>query len=115
MTAITSLQKAEKFEIEKYKAPKDIRSISKTHVPYTGSPQKHPLDPEQIILVPDPYNSGSPYLEFSKPDITYVEKLANIVNLDGEMVTMARIWVKKGSLAIQCTPFQVDALQRFRA
>ncbi len=107
MAMITSLQKAEKFEIEKYKAPKDARSLSKTHVPYTGSPQKHPLDPEQIILVPDPYNEISPYFEFSKNDITYVEKLANIVNLDGEAVSMARIWVKKGSFAVQCTPFQV--------
>lgn len=107
MTAITSLQKAEKFEIEKYTAPKDIRSLSKTHVPYTGSPKKHPIDPEQIILIPDPYNRNSPYLEFSKPEISHVEKLANVVNLEGETVTMARIWVKKGSVAIQCTPFQV--------
>ncbi|MBC2710955.1 MAG: inorganic pyrophosphatase Ppa [Desulfosarcina sp.] len=110
MAAILSLQKVEKFEIEKYKAPKDIQSLSKTHVPFTGSPQKHPLDPEQIIVVPDPYNCTSPYLEFSKNDITHVEKLANIVNLEGETVTMARIWVKKGSIAIQCTPFQVTSL-----
>lgn len=110
MAAITSLQKAEKFELEKYNPPKDIRSLSKTHVPYSGSPQKHPLDPDQIILIPDPYNEKSPYLEFSKPDITHVEKLANIVNMAGETVTMARIWVKKGSVAIQCTPFQVNSL-----
>jgi inorganic pyrophosphatase len=107
MAVITSLQKADKFEIEKYKPPKDIRSLSRTHMPYSGSPQKHPLDPDQIILIPDPYNEKSPYLEFSKTDITHVEKLANIVDMDGETVTMARIWVKKGSLAIQCTPFQV--------
>ena len=114
MPAITSLQKAEKFEIEKYKAPKDIRSLSKTHVPYTGSPQKHPLDQDRIILVPDPYIDNSPYLEFNKPDISFVEKLANIVNLEGETVTMARIWVKKGSVAIQCTPFQVTSIQLSR-
>ncbi|BBO81372.1 hypothetical protein DSCO28_19380 [Desulfosarcina ovata subsp. sediminis] len=110
MATVTSLQKAEKFEIEKYTAPKDVRALSKTHVPYSGSPQKHPLDSDQIILVPDPYNTISPYLEFSKGDIAFVEKLANIVNIDGETVTMARIWVKKGSLAIQCTPFQVTSL-----
>lgn len=110
MVAITSLQKAETLEIEKFKPPKDIRSLAKTHMPYTGSPQKHPLDPGQIILVPDPYNEKSPYLEFSKNDITHVEQLANVVNLEGEAVTMARIWVKKGSVAIQCTPFQVTSL-----
>ena len=110
MATITSLQKVEKFEIEKYKAPKDVRSLYKTHVPYTGSPQKHPLDPEQIILVPDPYNEIGPYLEFSKNDIAYLEKLANIVNMSGDTVAMARIWVKKGSIAVQCTPFQVASL-----
>ena len=110
MTAITSLQKAEKFEIEKYEAPKDIRSLTKTHVPYTGSPQKHPLDTDRIILLPDPYNPKSPYLEFSKNDVTHVEKLANIVNLEGTAVTMARIWVTKGSIAVQCTPFKVTTM-----
>lgn len=110
MATITSLQKAEKFEIEKYQAPKDVCALSKTHVPYSGSPQKHPLDPDQIVLIPDPYNDIGPYLEFSKTDIAYVEKMANIVNMAGETVSMARIWVKKGSIAVQCTPFQVAAL-----
>jgi inorganic pyrophosphatase len=113
MAATTFLQTVEKFEIEKYKTPKDIRSLSKTHIPYSGSPQKHPLNPDQIILVPDPYCSSSPYFEFSKPDITFVEKLASIVNMEGEAVTMVRIWVKKGSVAIQCTPFHVSAVQQF--
>jgi hypothetical protein len=110
MSKITSLQKADKFEIEKFTEPKDIRSLSSTHVAYTGSPQKYPMDPDRIILVPDPYNDIGPYLEFTKSDITHVEKLANIVNLAGETVTMVRIWVKKGSLAIQCTPFRVSSL-----
>ena len=114
MASITSLQKSEKFEIEKYKVPKDIQSLSKTHMPYTGSPQKHPRDPDRIILIPDPYNSNSPYLEFNKVDITHVEKLANVVNMGGETVTMVRVWVKNDSVAIQCTPFQVTSGHRFR-
>ena len=60
MAAIKSLQKAVKFEIEKYTPPKDIQSLAKTHVPYSGTPRKHPMDPEQIILNPDPYNDKSP-------------------------------------------------------
>lgn len=107
MDATRTLQKAEKFAIEAYQAPRDIRSLSKTHAPYTGSPQKHPLDPEQIILVSDPYNAASPYIEFSRKDITHVEKLASMVNLKGETVNMVRVWVRRGSIAIQCTPFQV--------
>lgn len=107
MNAPRTLQKAEKFEIEAYKTPHDIRTLSKTHAPYTGSPQKHPLDPEQIILVSDPYNAASPYIEFNRQDITHVEKLAAVVNLKGDTVYMIRVWVRRGSLATQCTPFQV--------
>lgn len=114
MTTSTSLQKAETFEIEKYKAPKDVRSLSRTHAPFSGAPHKHPQDPNQVIVVPDPYNPSSPYLEFCKQDIAYVEKLANIVNLDGETVMMARIWVKQGSVAVQCTPFQVTPREHKR-
>ncbi len=110
MTALMSLQKAVAFEIETYNAPKDVRSLSKTHVPYTGAPRKHPLNPDQIVLIPDPYNAKSTYLEFSKNDITHVEKLAHVANMEGETVPMARIWVKKGSLAVQCTPFHVASL-----
>ena len=110
MAADLFLQKAVAFEIEKYEAPKDARSLAKTHVPYTGAPRKHPLNPDQILLVPDPYNPKSAYLEFRKNDITHVEKLANVANLEGETVPMARIWVKKGGLAVQCTPFIVSSL-----
>lgn len=110
MVTVKSLQKAVMFEIEKYNAPTDARTLSRTHVPFTGSPRKHPRDPEQILLIPDPYSSIGPYLEFSRSDITHVEKLANVVNMEGDAVTMARLWVKKGSLALQCTPFQVASL-----
>lgn len=108
MVTVNSLQKVGTFEIEKYSEPTDARSLSKTHVPFTGSPRKHPWDPEQIILIPDPYGNASPYMEFSRNDIAYVEKRANLVNLDGETVSMVRIWVKKGSFAVQCTPFRVS-------
>ena len=108
MMTITSLQKAVTFEVEKHSPPKDLRSLAKTHVPYSGAAKRHPFDPEQIILIPDPYNPNSAYLKIVKKDITHVEKLANVVNMAGETVAMARIWVKKGSRAVQCTPFRVS-------
>ncbi|MGD8700994.1 MAG: inorganic pyrophosphatase Ppa [Desulfosarcina sp.] len=104
----TCLQKSVTFEIEKYSPPKDLRSLAKTHVPYSGTAQRHPFDPEQIILIPDPYNPDSSYLKIVKRDITHVEKLATVVNMAGETVAMVRVWVKKGSRAVQCTPFQVS-------
>ena len=57
----TFIQKAEKFELEKYKKPRDVKSLLKAHVPFSGSPQKHPHDAEKLILVADPYSTYTYY------------------------------------------------------
>ncbi len=101
-------QTAKKFEIQSYEAPTDFATIGKTHVAYTGSPHKHPHDPRKVILVIDPFSAGTPYFEFLAKDISYVEKLPSLVNHDGHTVTMARIWVKKKSIGVSCTPFRVE-------
>ncbi len=104
----SSLQKAEKFEIQAYKKPKDLKKLKDTHVAFSGSPQKHPYDSDKIILVSDPFSSNTFYFEFNKDDISYVEELPNLVNVDGEVMTLARIWVKKMSVGVRCTPFLVE-------
>ena len=101
-------QEVKKFEIETYERPKNFKGLRKTHVPFTGSPLKHPHDPKKIILVPDPYSSSPFYYEFKSEDVSYAEKLPSIVNLEGETVTMVRFWVKKTSVGILCTPFLVE-------
>ena len=108
MTIKNFLQEAKKFEIEAYKRPKDYRSLRETHVPFSGSPQKHPYDLEKIILVTDPYSTNTFYYEFKTDDISYVEELPNLVNLDGKTIKMARIWIKKMSIGIRCSPFRVE-------
>ena len=103
------LQKTEKFEIQSYKRrPKDLKGLRQTHVAFSGSPQKHPYDPQKVILVADPFSDSTFYFEFDKEDISYVEELPNIVNIEGETVTVARVWVKKRSVGIRCTPFIVE-------
>lgn len=102
------LQKTNKHEILTYRKPKDPLKLKKTHVPYSGSPQKHPYDPDKIILIPDPYSSNAFYYEFKANDISLVEELVNIVDQDGETVHMVRVWVKKRSVAVLCSPFLVD-------
>jgi inorganic pyrophosphatase len=104
------LKEAEKFEIQAYKRPKDIKSLRKTHVSFSGSPQKHPYDSEKVIIVADPYSTQNTYYEFYKDDISYVEELPNIVDLDGQTVTMVRIWIKKLSVGVRCSPFLVDEI-----
>ena len=101
-------QKTEKFEIQAYRPPKDRKALRTTHVAFSGSPQRHPYDPDKIILVADPYSTHNFFFEFYKDDIAYVEELPNIVNPDGETITMARVWIKKMSIGMRCSPFIVE-------
>ena len=107
----TFIQKAEKFELEKFEKPRDAKSLMKSHVPFSGSPQKHPHDDDKLILVADPYSTHAYYYEFRKTDIAYVEKLPNLVDANGDTETMARLWVKKMSVAVRCAPFVVTSFE----
>ena len=108
MSITDLLQKAEKFEIQTYKKPSNIKDLIKTHVPFSGSLLRHPYDSGKVILMTDPYSTNTFYYEFQTDDISYLEKLPNLVNLEGETVSTARIWVKKMSLGVLCTPFIVE-------
>ena len=109
MAMATLLSQAEKFELTEYERPKNLRAL---HVPFTGSPLKHPYDATKIILVVDPYGGISSYYEFNLEDISFIEKTAHIVNIDGETITMVRIWVKKKSVGIRSTLFVVDEIRK---
>ena len=108
MTLTNVLQKAEKFELQAYRRPADRRRIAETHVAYTGSPFTHPHNRDKVILVADPFSQNTFYYEFNTDDIAIAEDLPSMVNQDDESVTMVRLWVKKGALALRCTPFRVD-------
>ncbi len=101
-------QRPENFDIQIYKSPKDPKELIKTHVAFTGSPQKHPYDPEKIILIADPYSGDTLYFDFKAADISFAEKLPNISTVEGEIFPQARFWVKKGSFAIRSSPFVVE-------
>ncbi len=104
-------QEAVKFQIQAYQKPKNIQILKKTHVSFSGTPRKHPYDKDKIILVADPFSTNTLYYEFSKDDISYLEELPSLVSLDGETITMVRIWVKKMSIGIRCSPFIVEDTQ----
>ncbi|MBN2402702.1 MAG: inorganic pyrophosphatase Ppa [Spirochaetes bacterium] len=105
------MQKSNKYEIQSYKKRTDLKELKKTYVPFTGSPQKHPYNHEIVILLIEPYNRNTSYYEFKTKDIFHVEELPNVTNLEGETVTMVRIWVKKKSVALRCAPFFVEDLK----
>ena len=108
MTSESYPQEAVKFQIQAYQKPKNVQILKKTHVSFSGSPKKHPYDTDKVILVSDPFSTHTLYYEFNKDDISYLEELPNLVNLDGEAITMVRIWVKKMSVGIRCSPFIVE-------
>jgi len=102
------LEKSIKFEIQKFKKPQNIKEISKTHISFSGAPQKHPFDPEKVVLFVDPYSNNTFYYEFFRKDIGYLEELQNLTNLEGKTIKMVRLWLKKRSIGIRCTPFMVE-------
>ncbi|MBW2434847.1 MAG: inorganic pyrophosphatase Ppa [Deltaproteobacteria bacterium] len=101
-------QETIKFEIQAYRRPKDRKTLRRTHVAFSGSPQRHPYDAEKIILIADPYSSHNVFYEFYKDDIAYVEELPSIVNVEGDTIMMVRTWIKKMSIGIRCSPFIVE-------
>ncbi|MFC1524219.1 inorganic pyrophosphatase Ppa [Thermodesulfobacteriota bacterium] len=109
MTITKLLQKAEPLDIETFERPENLR---KTHVPFSGAPRKHPKDEDKVILIIDPYSGASSYYEFMVKDISFVEEIANIVNLDGATVILYRVWVKKQSVGLHCSPFIVEETRR---
>ena len=104
--------KSEKFEIQAYKRPRNIRELIKTHVSFSGAPQRHPYEPEKVILIPDPFSTQTFYYEFQAEDISYVEELPSLVDIEGKTISMARIWVEKKSIGLRCSPFVVEDTAR---
>ena len=102
------IQKAQQLAVERYKSTRDATAIARTHVSFSGSLQKHPLDPEKVVLVPNPHSIDQTYFEFNRGDVRYLEKLPGITSLEGETANITRIWVKKNSIAVRCTPFMVN-------
>lgn len=102
------LQAPKKFGVQVYEAPKKVKDLRNAHVPFSGSPCKHPYDHDKFILIVDPYSSNTFYYEFESADVEYAEELASVVNIDGETVNMALVWVKKNSIAQRCIPFKVQ-------
>ena len=105
MTIATFLEKAKKFEVDTYNRIPDLRT---NHVAFTGAPRKHPADEDKIVLIVDPFSTQTFYYEFKTVDIEGVEVLPSLATMNGKSVTMVRLWVKKGSVAVKSIPFVVE-------
>ncbi len=108
MTTSILIKRTSNFEIDIFKRPQDVRHLKMTHVAFSGSPRKHWHDSFKVILVADPFSHNTFYYEFQIEDIDYVQEMPNLVSVDGEVIPIVRVWVKKRSVAVRCTPFIVD-------
>ena len=113
MSALKLLKEAEKVEIVPYKKrPEDVEQLKKNSVSYTGSLVRHPYEKDRVVLISDPSSVNTEYFEFRTEDVSLMEKLPNITNLEGETITMARVWIKRHSVALKSIPFIVDEPDR---
>ena len=108
MSTNALIKETTRLEIEAFKRPNDIAALKRTHVAFSGAPRKHWHDPSKVILVADPFSSATFYYEFRIKDIDYIQEQPNIVSIENEIIPTVRVWVKKRSIAVRCTPFVVD-------
>ncbi|RJQ51484.1 MAG: inorganic pyrophosphatase Ppa [Desulfobacteraceae bacterium] len=101
------LQGTAKLEIQAYEKPKELSLLRETHIAFSGAPRKHPFDPKKVFLIVDPFSANTFFYEFRTEDVTYLEELPSIVNLEGKTIPMVRLWIRKTSIAVRCTPFIV--------
>jgi len=99
------LELKDAFELKKYVRNMDFDK--KNCCSFYGSPKKHPYGKERVLLVADPFGEHTFYYDFKLKDILSIEEQPRITNPSGDSVSMVRLWVKKGSIALQCTPFAV--------
>lgn len=109
MTVRKFLENTKKFELEAYK---EFPNLLLDHVPFTGTPRKHPYNKEKIILTADPFSTQPLHYEFNIEDIEGVEELPSQVTLEGQSVSMLRIWVRKGSIGVKSIPFIVEDIRK---
>jgi inorganic pyrophosphatase len=109
MTMTKFLQQAKRLEIQPYKKKANIEELKAKSIPFIGSPLRHPVDKAKVVLIVDPYNQTNFYYEFKTEDITFVEDFPTIVNIEGENVTMVKLWIRKGGIGVRCSPFVVES------
>jgi len=110
MTIDKFLELKDNLELQKYFRSLDFDK--KNCCSFYGSPKKHPYEKNRVILVADPFSDHTFYYEFNIQNILFIEEQPSITNMEGESVSMVRIWVKKKSRGLQCMPFTVGTIAK---
>jgi hypothetical protein len=77
------------------------------HEIFTGTPKRSSSDSTKLLLITNPFSELSPIYEFSIKSISHVEEVGTISSPDSKTALKVKVWIKKGSVAIETRPFQV--------
>jgi hypothetical protein len=82
-------------------------------VAFAGTLRKHPYEKEKCILICEEAAAEPAVLEFRKADVLAVEEMPSIVDESGASRSVAKLWVRRGSLGLRYEPFEVDEPPRY--
>ncbi|MDA3901016.1 MAG: inorganic pyrophosphatase Ppa [Spirochaetes bacterium] len=92
-----------------HKSSHSIQQVDSKHdfIEFIGTPKKHPVDKNVLVLLTNPFEEHRHYYEFTMDSICDIEELNSVSADNGETAYQVRIWVHKGSLAFKTEPFIV--------
>jgi hypothetical protein len=109
MGLIEHLEEYPLSELIRYRsgAPQDA-------VAFVGTLRKHPYEKEKCVLICEVEGDEPAALEFRKADVLAVEEMPSLVDEEGASRTVARLWVRRGSMGLRYEPFEVEEPPRYR-
>lgn len=82
-------------------------------VPFIGSIKKHPYDQEKCLVLllqtqkRMPWFNGGEIIELKMRDVQALDELPSEIDPTGTAISVFRIWVKRGAIAVRFEPFEV--------
>ena len=104
MSFVKLLEEGKYFEIQK--RSRRSKTLEQESTPFCGAIRPH-YNPNMLLLLSSPIESGSDVFEFRFEDILYVEELSNLTKPNGVTVERVRLWVRNGSPAMRMEPLLV--------
>lgn len=98
------LEKLNIKEIKEY----NIEEASVNAICFYGSLFKNPGIKNKILLTPILFLKKNIFYEFDVKDIIKIEEIEKVTDSSGNLVTVVKLWIKKGSKAIKHEPFIVE-------
>lgn len=98
------LEKLNIKEIKEY----NIEEASLNAICFYGSLFKNPGVKNKILLTPILFLKKNIFYEFNINDIIKIEEIEKITDSSGNLLTIVKLWIKKGAKAIKHEPFIVE-------